>query len=110
MTSDTAEQATELTVGFDDLFVLSTDGVDAFVLNWNEAENPPPFYIDVGGRRFAFTADTYLVRGHGADLPRYLTAEEAEGRLALLVERDGRYLVYSHDPNAPEDDEDDEDE
>jgi hypothetical protein len=106
MTSDTAEQATELTVGFDDLFVLSTGGVDAFVLNWNEAENPPPYYIDVGDRRFAFTADTYLVTGHGADLPEFIQAEEAEGRLTLLVEREGRYLVYSYDPNAPEDEED----
>jgi hypothetical protein len=99
------EQATELAVGFDDLFVLSTGGVDAFVLNWNESETAPPFYVDVGDRRFAFTSDTYLVTGHGAQLPEFLSAEEAEGRLTLLVEREGRYLVYSHDPNAPEDDE-----
>ena len=46
------------------------------------------------------------MNGHGAQLPEYLTAEEAEGRLTLLVERDDRYLVYSHDPNAPDDDED----
>ena len=107
MTSETSEQATELTIAFEDLFVLSTGGVDAFVLNWNEHEVPPPYFIDVAGRRFSFTAATYLVTGHGAQLPEYLSAEEAEGRLALLVERDGRYLVYSHDPNAQDDSEDD---
>ena len=105
MTSELTEQATELTVGFEDLFVLSAGVVDAFVLNWNEAEAPPPYHVDVGDRRFAFTADTYLVTGHGAGLPEYLAAEEAEGRLTLLVEREGRYLVYRHDPAAPEDDE-----
>ncbi len=105
MTSEMAEQPTELAIGFEDLFVLSTGGMDAFVLNWNEAANPPPFYVDVGDRRFALTANTYLVNGHGAQLPEYLTTEEAEGRLTLLVERDDRYLVYSHDPNAPDEDE-----
>ncbi len=112
MTSEIAEsefdQETDRAVEFEDLFVLSTDGVDIFVLNLNEDDAPPPFYVDVGDRRFSFTSTTYLVKGHGAQLPEFVTAEEAEGRLVLLVERDERYLVYSHDPNAP--DEDDEEE
>ncbi len=100
----TDEHTTAITVTFDDLYVLTaedTEGdVDVFVLNMNEAPAPPPYYITVADRRFALTGETFLVRGHGAALPRYVRAEESEGRLAMLVEREERLLAYVHDPVA----------
>src|SRR5690606_27137872 len=94
----------EITVTFDDFYVLTAedqDGeVDAFVLNWNEEPTPPPYYVRVDDRRFGLASITFLVRCHGAALPRWLRAEEAEGHLTLFVERDERLLAYVHDPNA----------
>lgn len=128
------DAATEVVVTFDDMTVLSQGGVDVFVLNWNEGEDPPPYYVvvvgdggelhsvrlrhalvdagarvqdparaGVAGRRFAFAASTLLVTGHRALLADYLREHQAEGRIPLLVERDGRYLVYLHDPHEGED-------
>ena len=72
-------------------------------------EGTPPFYLNVEGREFSLQpSNTYLVTGHGAALPSWIQAEEAEGRLTVLAERGGRYLVYSHDTTAV--DEEDEDE
>lgn len=97
---------TSMSVTFDELYVLESGGVDCFVLDWNEAPALPPYYITVDGRRFAYTGTTYLVKGHGAQLPQWVQAEEAAGRLALFVERDGRLMGYLHDPAAgAEDDE-----
>lgn len=96
---------TSMTVTFDELYVLQSGGVDCFVLNWNEAPALPPYYITVDGRRFAYTGTSYLVKGHGAELPRWVQAEEAAGHLVLFVERDDRLLAYLHDPSAVEDDE-----
>lgn len=98
-----------MTLGFSDLYVVSTDGVDVFALNLNTWEGTPPYYLNVEGREFSLQpSNTYLVTGHGAELPTWLQAEEAEGHLTVLAERGGRYLVYSHDTTAV--DEDDEEE
>lgn len=104
MVAMTNEQTTSVTVTFDDLYLLTAEDpegeVDVFVLNWNEEPVPPPFYVAVADRRFAFNGTTYLVRGHGADLPRFVRSEEAEGRLVVFVEREDRLLTYVHDPVA----------
>jgi hypothetical protein len=98
---------TEIAVTFDDMTVLSEEGVDVFVLNWNDEEDPPPYYVDVGDRRFAFSSSTFQVNGHGPWLPGQLREHEAEGRIPLLVERDDRYYLYLHDPDeGAEEDED----
>jgi hypothetical protein len=94
----------EVEVTFDDLAVLDEGDSSVFLLNWTLAETPPPYYVVVEGRRFSFTGATLLVKGHGAAIARTLQEHEAEGRLVLLVERDGRFLVYAHDPNATEED------
>ena len=94
-----------MTVGFQDLYMVSSGGVDVFALNLNDWPNPPPFYLEVDGRLFALQpSNTYLVTGHGAALPTWITAEEAEGRLTVLAEREDSYLVYSHDTLAIDED------
>jgi hypothetical protein len=96
-----------MTVGFQDLHMVSSGGVDVFALNLNDWPNPPPFYLEVSGRLFSLQpSNTYLVTGHGSQLPEWITAEEAEDRLTVLVERNGRYLVYGHDTLVTEDDAD----
>ena len=96
---------TSMSVTFDELYVLESGGVDCFVLDWNDAPALPAYYITVDGRRFGYTGATYLVKGHGAQLPQWVQAEEAAGRLTMFVERDGRLMAYVHDPSAVEDDE-----
>ncbi|MPZ98711.1 MAG: hypothetical protein GEU80_05100 [Dehalococcoidia bacterium] len=96
----TMMDSTDLHVTFDDFEILDTEGVDVFVLNLNEYEGVPPFYVHVDGRRFVLQGFTYEVRGHGAQMPQWITEQEAEGRLVLLGERADRYLVYLHDPVA----------
>lgn len=104
--ADTATaDPTSVTLDFSDFYVLSSGGVDAFAVNWNERDTPPPFYVTVDGRRFAFNGLTFLVKGHGAPLPKWVQEEEAAGHLVLFVERDTRLLCYVHDPAATEDDE-----
>jgi hypothetical protein len=98
---------TEVEVTFDDMTVLSEDGVDLFVLNWNEFVEPPPYYVDVDGRRFAYSSQTVLVAGRGAVLSDFVREHEAEGLTVLLVERDDRFMLYLHDPAAGAEDEDD---
>ena len=88
----------EVEVGFDDLTVLSEGGADVFVLNLNGAETPPPFYVSVAGRRFAFTGETFLIQGHSAGLAGWVREQEEQGSLPLLAERDDRYLRYVHEP------------
>ena len=51
-------------------------------------------------------SNTHLVSGHGAQLPNWITNEESEGRLTILVERNERYLVYIHDTLAIDEDDD----
>ena len=98
-----------MSLRFSDLYIVATGGVDVFALNLNRWEEAPPFYLDVEGRRFVLQPhNTHLVNGHGAQLPQWIEAEESEGRLTVLGEREGRYLVYSHDTLAV-DEEDDED-
>lgn len=105
MTTDAAhETSVELTM--DDLYVLGADDVDAFAVNWNEEAWPPPFYVTVDGRKFAFVGQTYLVRGYGAELPDWVKSEDAAGHLVLFVERDDRLLAYSFDPAAESEDDD----
>jgi len=99
-----AEIQHEVEVAFDDLAVLSEGDTDVFLLNWNMAETAPPYYVVVDGRRFSFTGATLLIRGHSAALAKSVQEHEAEGRLVLLVERGGRFLVYAHDPNATDED------
>lgn len=105
MTTDAADTGHQTTVELtmDDLYVLTADDVDAFAVNWNEQPAPPPFYVVVDGRKFALTGQTYLVRGFGAELPDWVKAEDAAGHLVLFVERDGRLLAYSFDPDAESD-------
>ena len=107
MVEPEAVTATEIEVTFDDLTVLSEEEIDVFVLNWNDGEDPPPYYVDLEGRRFAFTSTTLLLVGHRAVLADYVREQQAEGRIPLLVERDERYYLYLHDPNegAEEDEE-----
>jgi len=98
-----------MTLGFQDLHLVSSGGVDVFAVDLNDWRGKLPFYMEVDGRRFALQpSNTYLVTGHGARLPNWVAAEEAEGRLTILAERDTRYLVYSHDTRAVEEPEDDE--
>jgi len=113
MTTDTAdtpettaaEDATSVEVTFEDMYVLAAGDMDAFALNWNERDTPPPFYVVVDGKRFAYTGLTFLVRGYGAALPKFVQEEEQAGRLALFVERDDRLLSYVYDPEAEVEDE-----
>ncbi|MDA0271386.1 MAG: hypothetical protein O2798_09515 [Chloroflexi bacterium] len=95
---------TSVGLTFQDFYILSSGGVDAFAINWTEQDEPPPFYVTVEGRRFAFNGLTYLVKGYGAQLPQWVREEEAAGRLVLFVERDDRLMCYVHDPAATEDD------
>jgi hypothetical protein len=109
MTYSFNPEAKVLTIGFQDLHMVSSGGVDVFALNLNDWPHPPPFYLEIDDRLFALQpSNSYLVTGHGAALPAWITAEEAEGRLTVLAEREDRYLVYSHNTLAT--DEDDEDE
>lgn len=100
MTTETAPHHTSVSVTFDDFYVLTAEDIDAFALNWNERDAPPPFYVDVDGKRFAYTGLTFLVRGYGAALPRWVREEDAAGHLVLFVERDDRLLSYVYDPAA----------
>lgn len=100
-TSDPAGEA--LAVTFDDLSVLSEGGIEVFVLNLELAEANPPYFIEVAGRRFAYSSITFLLKGHSAALPAFVREHEAEGRLVLLVQRRNRYIAYVHDPAAGED-------
>ena len=93
----------ELAVTFDDMTVLSEGGADVFVVNLNNREEAPPYYVTVNGRRFSFTGDTFLIQGHSAVMPAWVREHEAEGRLVLLGERDDRYVRYVHDPHEIED-------
>lgn len=97
---------TEVEVSFDDMTVLSEGGVDLFVLNWNEFVEAPPFYVDVAGRRFVYSAQTMLVAGRGPLLSDFVREQEAEGVTVLLVERDGRFMLYLHDPATEAESED----
>ncbi|MEX2032006.1 MAG: hypothetical protein WEA81_03975 [Dehalococcoidia bacterium] len=97
MTTQMADP-TSVTLTFDDFYVLTAEDIDAFAVNWNERPTPPPFYVVVDGKKFAFTGLTYLVRGFGAELPRWVKEEEAQDRLVLFVERDDRFLAYVYDP------------
>lgn len=108
MTADpAATDPTAVVLTFDDLFVLSTGDVDAFVYDMAESPMPPPYYITVDGRRFALAGLTFLEHGHGAVLPRWVRDEEAAGRLAMFVRRGERLLGYVHDPAAVDDDDED---
>ena len=91
---------TAISLTFDDLFVLSTGDVDAFVYDMAESPAPPPYYITVDGRRFALAGLTFLEHGHGAVLPRWVREEEAGGRLVMFVRRSERLMGYVHDPAA----------
>jgi hypothetical protein len=91
---------TELAVGFDDMTVLSEGGIDVFLLNMEDFEDVPPYYIDVAGRRFAYSSTTFPTKGHSAMLPDFVREQEEAGNLVVIGERGGRYLAYVHDPNA----------
>ncbi len=106
MADTAAADPTIVELDFSDFYILTSGDVDAFAVNWTEMDEPPPFYVTVAGRRFAFNGLTFLVKGHGAPLPTWVREEEAAGHLVLFVERDDRLLCYVHDPAAIEDDED----
>ena len=96
---------TEIAVGFDDMTVLSEGGVDVFLLNMDDFEDVPPYYVDVAGRRFSYSSTTFPTKGHSAHLPRFIAEQEAAGNLVVLGERNDRYIAYVHDPNAVSEDE-----
>lgn len=100
MVEQATGSATETEVTFDEMTVLSEDGVDVFVLNWNDPADPPPFYINVAGRRFSYASETFLVAGHSAVMTAQIREHEAEGRTPLLLDRDDRYYLFLHDPAA----------
>lgn len=100
----TTQMQHEVEVSFEDMTVLTEGDTSVFLLNWSVGENPPPYYVVVDGRSFAFTGATLLVKGHGALIGDVVREHEAEGWLTLLLERDGRYLIYTHDPNAEAED------
>lgn len=108
MTTDAAEMThqTSATLTFEDFYILTGDEFEAFAVNWNDEPSAPPFYVDVDGKRFAYQGVTFLVRGHGAELPDWVKAEDEAGRLVLFVERLERLLAYSYDPNAEVEEED----
>ena len=91
-------------VGFEDLDLLTDEGVEVFVLPLNDRVAPPPYYLTAAGRRFHYGGETFLIQGRGAELPRFLAERDAEGVLVLLVERFDRYLVYLPDPAGETDD------
>lgn len=95
---------TEIAAGFNDMTVFTEDGVDVFILNLDELDDVPPYYLDVAGRRFAYSAITFPVKGQSAQLPRFIRTTEADGKLVIMVERKQRYLAYIHDPAAETDD------
>ncbi|MEX2228619.1 MAG: hypothetical protein WEB13_03175 [Dehalococcoidia bacterium] len=97
------ERSQTLIATYDDFELLGTGDVDAFVLDLNERPGTPPFFVHVDGRRFVLQRDTFLVRGHGATMPQWIREQESDGRLVLLAERDGRYIVYVFDPDATDD-------
>ena len=97
---------TELAAGFGDLTVLTTPEVEVFVLDLEAYEENPPYYVDIAGRRFAYSSITFPVKGHGSALPPFVREHEAEGRLVVLVERKSRYMAYVHDPSISYDDDD----
>lgn len=107
-TAETATDPTSITLTFDDLFVLSTGDVDAFVYDMADATDPPPYYITIDNRRFALSGLTFLEQGHGAVLPRWVREEEAAGHLVVFVRRNERLMGYVFDPAAAADDEGDE--
>ena len=97
---------TQLTIDFADLFLISTGGIDVFALNWNQMDVPPPYNLSVSENEFSYQGHTYLVNGHGAILPQWVEQIEAEDRLAMFIERDGRLLAYASEPISAESDED----
>jgi hypothetical protein len=97
MTTQMAD-TTSVTLTFDDFYLLTAEDIDAFAVNWTEHPTPPPYNVIVDGKKFVHTGTTYLVRGFGAELPRWVKEQEAEGHLVLFVERDDRLLSYVYDP------------
>ena len=110
MTNTMTADPTAITLSFDDLFVLSTGDVDAFVYDMAESPVPPPYYITVDDRRFALSGLTFLEQGHGAVLPRWVRDEEAAGHLVMFVRRNERLMGYVYDPTVVADDADGDDE
>jgi len=99
-----------MSLGFKDLYLVSSGGVDVFAIDLNDWDGKIPYYLEVDGKLFSLQpSNTYLVTGHGARLPEWITAEEEEGRLTVLAERDTRFLVYSHDTLAVDEEEEDDD-
>lgn len=110
MVNMTTTDPTAIVLAFDDLFVLSSGDVDAFVYDMADSPVPPPYYITVDGRRFALSTLTFLETGHGAILPRWVREQEAEGKLAMFVRRNERLMGYVHDPAATDDEDGDDEE
>lgn len=104
MTTQQQEPITERAYSMDDVYVVSEGGVDAAVINLTDLPQVPPYYINIAGRRFVFTARTYPIKGHAAHMPRDVQAELDAGHLPLLVERGPRYYLYVCDPAAAEED------
>jgi len=103
MTMADTTDPTSVTLTFEDFYVLTTGDVDAFAVNWSEHADPAPYHVTVDGKRFSYTGITFLVKGHGAELPTWVKTEEAAGHLVLFVERESRLMAYVFDPEAEED-------
>ena len=97
----------EVEISFEEMGVIEDDsGVQAFMLDWNLDPAPPPYYLWVDGRRFAYSGETLPTKGHGATFGRVVAEREAAGQLVMFVERDPRLLIYVHDPAAQDDETD----
>lgn len=102
MVAELIQQQVE--VKFDQMGVLEDEaGTQAFILDWNLEPAPPPYYLVIDGRRFAYSGETLLVKGHGARFGRIVREHEAAGRIAMFVERSARLLIYVFDPSAADD-------
>ncbi|MFN8639319.1 MAG: hypothetical protein U0360_07645 [Dehalococcoidia bacterium] len=94
----------QVEVSFDQMGVLEDEaGTQAFILDWNLEPVPPPYYLLIDGRRFAYSGETLLVKGHGARFGRIVREHEAAGRIAMFVERETRLYIYVFDPSAADD-------
>ncbi len=103
MVAELIQQQVE--VKFEQMGVLEDEaGTQAFILDWNLEPAPPPYYLVIDGRKFAYSGETLLVKGHGARFGRIVREHEAAGRIAMFVERDSRLLLYVFDPSAVDDD------
>jgi hypothetical protein len=57
------------------------------------AGGPPFSEVRLGAEKYRYDR-SYPVKGHGANLPRYLREQMASGKKPLVIERVDRFYVY----------------